>query len=281
MALLPAQKSVWPEGHDKLAKAQGQISWSHWALAIELDIGYVVCGAKAKSTNAPCRNYPMTNGRCKLHGGKTPIGHLSPHWKTGEYSRLFPTLPERFQEKARAAHDDPELVSTRRQIAVLEAREDELLGQLSTGESGAAWLAAGKLMQDIGRCDEDKVPSLMSQLESTISEGLSDTVLWREIQENMETARRLRDSELNRLKALHAAVSTKDAKDMMARLLAIVKDSVGEPEILRLILVGVDREFGGRQGGGDGEVGARGVPEPGDSSVRDPKAQAKTRMANT
>lgn len=32
------------------------------------------CGAKAKSTGEPCRLAAMTNGRCQLHGGKTPAG---------------------------------------------------------------------------------------------------------------------------------------------------------------------------------------------------------------
>jgi hypothetical protein len=34
-----------------------------------------LCGAHARTTGMPCRKYAMTNGRCKLHGGKTPIKH--------------------------------------------------------------------------------------------------------------------------------------------------------------------------------------------------------------
>jgi len=34
-----------------------------------------LCGAYARTTGKPCRKYAMTNGRCKLHGGKTPIKH--------------------------------------------------------------------------------------------------------------------------------------------------------------------------------------------------------------
>lgn len=34
------------------------------------------CGAKARNNNGqPCRQPAMTNGRCRLHGGKTPIKH--------------------------------------------------------------------------------------------------------------------------------------------------------------------------------------------------------------
>ena len=37
------------------------------------------CGAHARSTGKPCKLFPMANGRCKFHGGKTPI-------KTGLYT---------------------------------------------------------------------------------------------------------------------------------------------------------------------------------------------------
>ena len=33
------------------------------------------CGAYARSTGKPCKQYAMANGRCYLHGGKTPIKH--------------------------------------------------------------------------------------------------------------------------------------------------------------------------------------------------------------
>ena len=32
------------------------------------------CGATSKSTGEPCRQFPMENGRCYYHGGRTPKG---------------------------------------------------------------------------------------------------------------------------------------------------------------------------------------------------------------
>ena len=29
------------------------------------------CGAKSRRTGLPCNNYPMPNGRCRMHGGKS------------------------------------------------------------------------------------------------------------------------------------------------------------------------------------------------------------------
>jgi hypothetical protein len=33
------------------------------------------CGAYARTTGTPCRSPAMLNGRCRMHGGKTPIKH--------------------------------------------------------------------------------------------------------------------------------------------------------------------------------------------------------------
>lgn len=30
-----------------------------------------LCGAHCRTTGEPCKNYPMPNGRCRMHGGKS------------------------------------------------------------------------------------------------------------------------------------------------------------------------------------------------------------------
>jgi hypothetical protein len=34
-----------------------------------------------------CQNYPMVNGRCRMHGGASPRGAAHPRWKHGKYSK--------------------------------------------------------------------------------------------------------------------------------------------------------------------------------------------------
>lgn len=43
---------------------------------------YPRCGAKAKSTGEPCQRFAMANGRCDVHGGRTPKGKdwHKPRW---------------------------------------------------------------------------------------------------------------------------------------------------------------------------------------------------------
>lgn len=38
----------------------------------------VRCGAHSRTTGNPCLNFPMANGRCRMHGGKSsgrPLKH--------------------------------------------------------------------------------------------------------------------------------------------------------------------------------------------------------------
>jgi len=58
-----------------------------------------VCGAKLRGKDATCQKAPMANGRCRLHGGKTPSGPDSPHYKTGRYAAAFKgQMAKRFEQ---------------------------------------------------------------------------------------------------------------------------------------------------------------------------------------
>jgi hypothetical protein len=60
-----------------------------------------VCGAKLRKKNTTCRRPPMANGRCRLHGGKTPKGEASANFKHGRYSLEFQgSLAEKFGRHA-------------------------------------------------------------------------------------------------------------------------------------------------------------------------------------
>src|SRR4051812_29176614 len=82
---------------------------------------------------------------CYMHGGKSLSGPAHPNWKTGEHSsRNY--LPDRLRDLYDIARNDPELTSTKDATAVLESRGKEILLQLSSGESGAAWKAMRELV---------------------------------------------------------------------------------------------------------------------------------------
>jgi hypothetical protein len=79
------------------------------------------CGAQTR-TGVACRLASMPNGRCRMHGGATPRGAASPHFKHGRYSTAFGGLAARVT----TALDDPDRLTLRHEIALVDARLAEL-----------------------------------------------------------------------------------------------------------------------------------------------------------
>src|SRR5579871_5515650 len=87
------------------------------------------CGAKTRSGGS-CRQWAMPNGRCRMHGGKTPRGPALPQYKHGRYSKVLPAdLAARYAE----ARTDQELVAFRDDIALVDARLADVLARLGQG----------------------------------------------------------------------------------------------------------------------------------------------------
>jgi hypothetical protein len=82
-----------------------------------------ICGAK-KRNGDPCRAIPMTNGRCRIHGGATPGGMALPQYKHGRYSKYLPTG---LAEKYNNALVDTELVTLRDEIALVDSKIQETM----------------------------------------------------------------------------------------------------------------------------------------------------------
>ncbi len=65
------------------------------------------CGAARKSDGEPCRRIAMTNGRCQLHGGKTPKGdqwHVT-QWPSKTQTRAMEKLNRKLEDIERDAAD--------------------------------------------------------------------------------------------------------------------------------------------------------------------------------
>src|SRR5262245_13255246 len=75
-------------------------------------LGRRLCGAKCRGKDKRCRQPALQNGRCRLHGGLTPGGMASPHYRHGmrsKYLRDFPPLPPPPPEERQLASQDPDL----------------------------------------------------------------------------------------------------------------------------------------------------------------------------
>lgn len=79
------------------------------------------CGAKNRpgAKHATCQDRPVIGReRCRRHGGLTPRGEASPHFRSGEHGRHGP--PVDLSELYQASVGDPELMRFRHDAALLE-----------------------------------------------------------------------------------------------------------------------------------------------------------------
>lgn len=88
-----------------------------------------ICGAKNRQ-GSPCQKFPLRGRtRCRLHGGLTPRGIASPHFKTGRYSNY---LPDRLVSDYERLAGEAGSLDFREELAVVEARLSELMCELHT-----------------------------------------------------------------------------------------------------------------------------------------------------
>ena len=66
--------------------------------------------------------------RCRMHGGATPQGIASPHYRGKGYSR---SVPKHLQAIYEAHFNDPDLLSLHKEIALCNTRIEDLLTQIS------------------------------------------------------------------------------------------------------------------------------------------------------
>lgn len=105
------------------------------------------CSANKKKKNGggKCSNPAMVNGKCRMHGGKTPKGLASPNLKTGAYSSY---LPKNFFTRAQDFKADPALIELGEAVSVQKVRITELFQELGTREPVEVWRRLAKRYQD-------------------------------------------------------------------------------------------------------------------------------------
>ena len=180
------------------------------------------CTATSKRTGERCGAHAVT-GRavCHHHGGKTPAGVASPHFRHGRHSRRLPT---RLAARIAEAGADPEWGSLRAEVALLDARIADLLLGLAgagPGEERRRWAAVLRLL---------------------------------------DQRRRLVEAERRRLVALGQMIPADEALALVAALTAAVRAHVRDPAALAAVAAEfarlLDRDGPGPTGVGDaGELG--------------------------
>ena len=160
------------------------------------------CTAKSKQTKQRCKHH-ATPGMsvCRTHGGRTPVGLAALNFKTGRYSKYLPTaLVGRYV----AARTDPELLSLRDEIGLVDTRITEVLTSIS---DSATPLAA----------------------------------VWETLEPLIEQRRKLVESEHKRLHVLHSVITAEQLMLLLATVTNVIKTHVTDREALSAISLGLKR----------------------------------------
>jgi hypothetical protein len=218
------------------------------------------CQAKSKRSQLQCGR-PASVGLnvCHIHGGKSLRGPAHPNFTNGRYSTVLPT---RLLARYREAEKDAELTSLRSELALVDARLADLLTRVDTGESGALWGAVLKAHRAFRRFkttgDVTRMREALAELEACIDAGVPDYQAWAEIQELIETRRKLCDSETRRLVVLQQMISAEQLTILLGVIVEIIARHVTDRQAISSIATDLQRL---------GYVGdpAYGLPErPGD-----------------
>lgn len=185
--------------------------------------------------------------KCRSHGGAVILrGIDSPGVKHMRYSQVLPTrMAARFVQST----NDPDLLSLQAEISLVDARIEDLLTRVDSGESGATWVRAlnqyVELSASIKEGNAAGMIAWLDKLRETIDAGLSDYHNWAEIGGAIEARRKLVESERKRLIDIQGMITVTEAMALMRVLTDSIQRNVSDPTALRMIQNDIKKFTGG------------------------------------
>lgn len=203
-----------------------------------------ICGSKLRKKEVFCQNTVIfSNGRCRMHGGKSLRGIASPTFKNGSYSKYL-YLPERLSERVGEFIDDPRLIELRENIAVLDVRLTELYENLHKSEPAEVWLDlkskfiewqdGEKLLPKLEDDARERQIQMNEQMKDKFdllltfgaNEQSKDERIWDKIISLSEQRRKLVDSESKRVKDSQQSITTEEFNKFVRFILAVILENV-------------------------------------------------------
>lgn len=184
--------------------------------------GKPLCGAKTRN-GGKCRQPPLANGRCRLHGGKASFGKANGRYVDGRYSKYLPTkLQSRFAE----AFADPALLELKPEIALIDGRMSELLETLNDKASvdfGELW---GAYKTAVNRGEQKRVDQMIVQIDDALANGRDRERTWNQLGEQIDRRMRLVESERKRLVQLQEFVAAEQMRHFIIRIQQLIEENV-------------------------------------------------------
>lgn len=189
------------------------------------------CAAKTRD-GGTCDNPPMIDRtRCRMHGGETPRGTLSPHYRHGRRARA---LPAHLIERYESAMGDTQLLSLKADVALLAALIDDKLAAWADQNQGPDWQAVftqiDMIVGSYRVWDWTRAESELRALAEAVSARRAETVVLDEIRSLMDQRARLAAQEHRRLLDLGQVLTVEQVVTIASAMAAIVREEV--PDVL-------------------------------------------------
>lgn len=194
--------------------------------------GQSICGAQYKDGNV-CRRRPVTGrNRCARHGGKSAVGINSGQYKTGKYSKY---LPARLLEKYDTASNDPDLLSLKDEIALVDSRLADLLTKIDTGDSASIFKRLHAAWKEYKNATPETQSERLAEVGKLISLAYKEEGIWDDIHKTLDQRNRLVSSERKRYVEMSMMITADRAAMLIAQVAHIVKENVKDKNELRTI----------------------------------------------
>lgn len=189
-----------------------------------------LCGARYADGNL-CKRFAVRGAtRCQRHGGRTPTGPLSPRYTHGGYSKYLPAGLVRQYETATT---DPDLLSMKADLGLIQVRVNQLVARLDEGGSErwaklaqtyAAFKAANRAK------DAEAQLAALTRLDEIITRGQKDEETWADLLDILNQRSDLAVREHRRQVDLQTMMSADEARAMFIAIVEAVNANVTDPQ---------------------------------------------------
>lgn len=195
------------------------------------------CNARRSNGQGYCMKLPAAGRtRCYKHGGATPIGPASPQFKHGRRSKYLPGNVAALYEEAL---QNPQLMSLRDEIALLDMAINQNLEAVTWGESRERWetviSSALTINRAIASGDANLLAAAVNDLTRVANnQSQSDTAI-NDVVNFVEQRRRLVETQTKLEAVLNQNITAERAVLFAAAIADIVTRHVTDPEIRQRI----------------------------------------------
>ena len=200
------------------------------------------CGAKRRN-GTPCQQFPLKGKRrCRLHGGKTPSGADLPQYKHGRYCRV---LPSNILAKYEAANEDPDLLTHRDEIKLMDAHLGERLESLKTGSGADISDSARHIWKRFLAAKGKEKTKVLAEMHRLLT-GEGTDASWEEVREVVLLRKTLLEAETKRLKDIDGVMRLEESLAMITFLNDAIQRGVYKfvtADVGRQIITTIKQDF--------------------------------------